>query len=58
VGAVETVTVLFTDLVGATALASTVGPERAEELRQEHFALLREAIAAANGREVKNLGDG
>jgi class 3 adenylate cyclase len=57
-GAVETVTVLFTDLVGSTELASRIGPERAEELRQEHFGLLREAIAAANGREVKNLGDG
>jgi class 3 adenylate cyclase len=54
----ETVTILFTDLVGSTALASRVGPERAEELRQEHFALLREAVAAAGGREVKNLGDG
>lgn len=57
-GVVETVTVLFTDLVGSTELASRVGPERAEELRREHFALLREAVVAANGREVKNLGDG
>jgi class 3 adenylate cyclase/tetratricopeptide (TPR) repeat protein len=57
-GSVETVTVMFTDLVGSTELASRVGPDRAEELRVEHFALLREAIAAANGREVKNIGDG
>jgi class 3 adenylate cyclase/tetratricopeptide (TPR) repeat protein len=55
---VETVTVLFTDLVGSTELASRVGPERAERLRSEHFSLLREAVAAARGREVKNLGDG
>ena len=55
---VETVTILFTDLVGSTELASRVGPERAEALRQEHFGLLREAVAAASGREVKNLGDG
>lgn len=57
-GAVETVTVLFTDLVGSSQLASRVGPERADELRQEHFAVLREAVVAANGREVRNLGDG
>src|SRR6266568_8915218 len=55
---IETVTSPFTDLVGSTALASRVGPNEAEDLRLEHFALLREAIAAANGREVKNLGDG
>ena len=57
-GPVETVTVLFTDLVGSTELASRAGPERADELRIEHFGLLREAIAGAMGREVKNLGDG
>lgn len=55
---VEMVTVLFTDLVGSTALASRVGPERAEELRVEHFGLLREAIVNAGGHEVKNIGDG
>ena len=27
-------------------------------MRREHFALLREALAAHDGREVKNLGDG
>jgi class 3 adenylate cyclase/tetratricopeptide (TPR) repeat protein len=56
--AVETVTVLFTDLVGSTELLSRVGEAAAEELRREHFSLLRAAIDAAGGREVKNLGDG
>src|SRR4051794_25031679 len=55
---VETVTLLFTDLVGSTGLASRVGPGAAEELRREHFGLLREALAESGGREVKNLGDG
>jgi class 3 adenylate cyclase len=54
----ETVSVLFTDVVGSTALASRVGAERAEAALAEHFALLREAIAATGGREVKDLGDG
>jgi len=54
----ETVTVLFTDLAGSTELATRVGAAAAEELRREHFALLREAIAECGGREVKNLGDG
>ncbi len=52
------VAVVFTDLVGSTALASRVGPEAAERLRREHFALLRVAIDRHGGSEVKNLGDG
>ena len=59
VGNVETVTILFTDLVGSTSLESQVGPARADELRNEHFTLLREAVAETDGaREVKNTGDG
>src|ERR1700680_1154768 len=54
----EMVAVLITDLVGSTAMADRLGPERAEELRQEHFGLLRGALERTSGREVKNLGDG
>lgn len=53
-----TASVVFTDLVGSTALGSRLGPQRTEEVRQQHFAALREAIAATGGTEVKNLGDG
>jgi class 3 adenylate cyclase len=55
---VELATILLTDLVGSTQLATSVGPTRADELRDEHFALLREAIVAHEGREGKNTGDG
>jgi len=55
---VELATILLTDLVGSTRLATSVGPVRADELREEHFALLRDAIAAHEGKEVKNTGDG
>jgi class 3 adenylate cyclase len=55
---VELATILLTDLVGSTRLATSVGPVRADELREEHFGLLRQAIASTGGREVKNLGDG
>ena len=55
---VETVTILITDLVGSTQLESRVGPIAAEELREEHFGLLREAIGETGGREIKNTGDG
>ena len=55
---VETVTILITDLVGSTGLESRVGPVVADELRREHFGVLREAIAEGDGEEVKNTGDG
>ncbi len=54
----SSVSVLFTDLVGSTALASRLGADATEDLRRAHFALLREALVAHGGREVKNLGDG
>lgn len=52
------VTVLFTDMVGSTALASSVSADAADDLRREHFSILRQAVAEAGGTEVKNLGDG
>ncbi len=55
---VELATVLLTDLVGSTSLAMSVGPARADKLREEHFRLLGDAIASCGGTEVKNTGDG
>jgi class 3 adenylate cyclase len=46
------VTVLFTDLVGSTALQSSVAPDVADELRRDHFTVLRQAIAGTGGTEV------
>jgi class 3 adenylate cyclase len=55
---IETVTILITDLVGSTALESRIGPGAADQLRDKHFALLRDAIDKSGGREVKTTGDG
>jgi class 3 adenylate cyclase len=55
---IELATILLTDLVGSTRLATSVGAVRADELREEHFELLRDAIASSRGKEVKNTGDG
>ena len=52
------VTFLFTDLVDSTRASMRLGEDAAEELRRAHFALLRAAIDAHAGEEVKNLGDG
>ncbi len=51
-------TVLFTDLVGSTALYSGRGDEAGDALRREHFATLRACVADHDGREVKSAGDG
>jgi len=53
-----TVALLFTDLVGSTELAESLGFQEAETLRRTHFTLLRDAVQASGGHEVKNLGDG
>lgn len=56
--ATRTLTILFTDLVDSTQMFARFGDERTEELRREHFALLRAEIARHHGEEVKSLGDG
>jgi class 3 adenylate cyclase len=55
---VELASILITDLVGSTGLETRVGPSRADELRREHFGVLRSALEACGGQEVKNTGDG
>jgi DNA-binding NarL/FixJ family response regulator/class 3 adenylate cyclase len=52
------VTILFTDLVGAAALFERHGDDDADVLRREHFARLRAAIVAHDGREIKSTGEG
>ncbi len=53
-----TVTVMFTDIVGSTAMIDSLGDGPAEIARRTHVGLLRAALAETNGREVKNTGDG
>ncbi len=50
--------ILVTDLVGSTSLVTTLGPARWDELRDEHFRVLREAIDSSGGLECKSTGDG
>ncbi|MBJ7458028.1 MAG: adenylate/guanylate cyclase domain-containing protein [Thermoleophilaceae bacterium] len=53
-----TAAVLFTDIVGSTELIDSLGETEAHEIRQRHFALLRQAVDSCRGQEVKSLGDG
>jgi predicted ATPase/class 3 adenylate cyclase len=55
---VETLTFLFTDIEGSTALLRRVGPDAYARVLDDHHALIRSALAAHGGREVKTMGDG
>ena len=52
------VAVLFTDLVRSTELFGTLKADRADEVREGHFAALREVVQASGGEMLKTLGDG
>jgi len=51
-------TVLFTDIVDSTLLTQKLGDEMAMELLRIHDRVVRDALKALNGREVKHTGDG
>ena len=53
-----TVTILFTDIEGSTALAQRIGDKAYHALLAEHNRILREQVAGQGGHEVKSLGDG
>lgn len=55
---IDTATVLFTDLVGSTALRSRIGEEAADVLRVKHDGLISDAIVTNRGTVVKHTGDG
>jgi len=52
-----TVTFLFTDIEGSTALLQRLGDRRYVELLEEHRGLLRDAFAEGHGEEVDTQGD-
>ena len=54
---VSRVSLLFTDLTGSTALYSSVGDAAAFRFVDDHFDVLRLAVAAAGGTVVKTMGD-
>jgi class 3 adenylate cyclase len=51
-------TVLFTDVEGSTALTQRLGDARARALLRQHERIVREALKAHGGSEVKTTGDG
>jgi class 3 adenylate cyclase/esterase/lipase len=51
-------TVLFTDIVDATARAASLGDSRWRDLLAQHDEQVRAQLARFGGREVKTVGDG
>ncbi len=51
-------TVLFTDIVGSTEKASSLGDRAWRDLLMRHHALVRRQIAHFRGREIATAGDG
>jgi len=51
-------TVMFTDIVDATACAARLGDGRWRDLLAEHDTRVREQLARFGGREIKTVGDG
>jgi class 3 adenylate cyclase/pimeloyl-ACP methyl ester carboxylesterase len=51
-------TVMFTDIVDATATAAGVGDRRWRDLLARHDEEVRKELARFDGREVKTVGDG
>jgi class 3 adenylate cyclase len=51
-------TVLFTDIVGSTEKAASLGDRRWRNLLDDHHATIRRMLARFRGREVKMTGDG
>lgn len=51
-------TILFTDIVGSTDLAASVGDARWRAILDEHNRIVREQLERFRGREVKTTGDG
>ena len=51
-------TILFTDIVGSTALTQRLGDRAAMEIVDLHDRVVRDVLGRTGGREVKHLGDG
>jgi class 3 adenylate cyclase len=55
---VVTATVLFTDMVGSTALRARLGDDIADDVMAAHDELLQTTVGDFSGYVVKHLGDG
>ena len=55
-GAVHTI--LFTDMEGSTSLTQRLGDAAAQDVLRTHNSIVRDALTAHSGTEIKHTGDG
>lgn len=55
--ALQSLTLLFTDLKGSTQMYERIGDIEAYRLVREHFDVLREVVSSRGGAVVKTIGD-
>ncbi len=51
-------TALFTDIVGSTELAASIGDQKWRDLLHRHDTVVRDELTRWRGKEVKTIGDG
>ncbi|UCH86867.1 MAG: alpha/beta fold hydrolase [Dehalococcoidia bacterium] len=51
-------TILFTDMEGSTTLTQRLGDAKAQEVLRTHNSIVRDALKAHGGSEIKHTGDG
>jgi len=51
-------TILFTDMEGSTTLTQRLGDAKAQEVLRTHNTIVRDALKAHGGSEIKHTGDG
>ena len=51
-------TILFTDMEGSTTITQRLGDAEAQEVLRTHNAIVRDALKACDGSEIKHTGDG
>jgi adenylate cyclase len=52
------ITVMFTDIAGSTAMTQNLGDAGAQKVVRAHNRIVREALSAHAGKEIKHTGDG
>jgi class 3 adenylate cyclase len=52
------VTIIFTDMTGSTPMTQRLGDAKAQEVVRAHNLIVRQALRAHGGREIKHTGDG
>ncbi|MBW7877113.1 MAG: adenylate/guanylate cyclase domain-containing protein [Candidatus Cloacimonetes bacterium] len=55
--AIKSITIMFTDIKGSTAMYEKLGDSQAYALVQKHFDIMTEVIQKHNGGIVKTIGD-